>query len=333
MQFLGEFGIANEQRMVDAATWLERGLELARREGFAAAEAIGVYTLGVVRWVLGDLAAAEELLEQSLASLRALAELGPRSGFRRRSTSPRCGRATPPAGPGCGSSSRRRCSRSPRSRATRPSATCSRISPAIARARGDFAARPRAARRGGRAVRAGRATSAARPTSSSGAGTSSSPRALFPEARACLERALELRRQLNDRRGVGLALAGLGLIDTTAGDYEKRRAASRRGARHLPARRRPLGAREHALAHRRPRPRARPARRGGGGARGGARRARRDAARALDRPHARRARRGGGAPGRRRAGCGAVRRRARPLRRDGRRGGRRVRRGAPRRAC
>jgi tetratricopeptide (TPR) repeat protein len=40
-----------------------------------------------------------------------------------------------------------------------------------------------------------------------------------PEARACLERALLLRRQLNDRRGLGLALAGLGLIDT-AGDYE-----------------------------------------------------------------------------------------------------------------
>ena len=29
-----------------------------------------------------------------------------------------------------------------------------------------------------------------------------------------------LRRRLNDRRGLGLVLAGLGLIDTTAGDHE-----------------------------------------------------------------------------------------------------------------
>ena len=41
------------------------------------------------------------------------------------------------------------------------------------------------------------------------------------EARACLERALRLRRQLNDRRAVGLALSGLGMIETTAGDYER----------------------------------------------------------------------------------------------------------------
>ena len=43
----------------------------------------------------------------------------------------------------------------------------------------------------------------------------SSPR----RARASSRRSA-LRRQLSDRRGVGLVLAGLGLIDTTAGDYE-----------------------------------------------------------------------------------------------------------------
>ena len=134
MQILGEFGIANERQIVDAVAWLERGLELARREGFAAPEAIGVYTLGVARWVLGDLGGAEELLERE-PRVAADARAARRSGSRPRSTSRTCGRATRPAGPGCGSSSRRRSSRSPRSRATRPSATCSRTSrPSRARA-------------------------------------------------------------------------------------------------------------------------------------------------------------------------------------------------------
>ena len=56
MQFLGEFGVADDEAEA-AVTWLERGLELARREGSRPAEAIGVYTLGVARWVLGDLPA------------------------------------------------------------------------------------------------------------------------------------------------------------------------------------------------------------------------------------------------------------------------------------
>jgi tetratricopeptide (TPR) repeat protein len=40
------------------------------------------------------------------------------------------------------------------------------------------------------------------------------------DARACLEQALAFRRGLNDRRGIGLVLSGLALIDTDAGDYE-----------------------------------------------------------------------------------------------------------------
>jgi len=34
MQFLGEFGVANEQRIGECVTWLERGLELARPKDF-----------------------------------------------------------------------------------------------------------------------------------------------------------------------------------------------------------------------------------------------------------------------------------------------------------
>jgi tetratricopeptide (TPR) repeat protein len=45
-----------------------------------------------------------------------------------------------------------------------------------------------------------------------------------PKARAALQTALELRRAEGDRRGVGLALAGLGQVETAAGDL---RAADR----------------------------------------------------------------------------------------------------------
>ena len=38
-------------------------------------------------------------------------------------------------------------------------------------------------------------------------------------ARSCLDQALDYRRRTNDRRGVGLVLNGLGMIDTDAGAY------------------------------------------------------------------------------------------------------------------
>ena len=50
----------------------ERGLELARREGLAGAEALCVYTLGVARWILGDLEGADALLAESLERFRAV---------------------------------------------------------------------------------------------------------------------------------------------------------------------------------------------------------------------------------------------------------------------
>ena len=39
-------------------------------------------------------------------------------------------------------------------------------------------------------------------------------------AREALEEPLELRRALNDRRGIGIVLAGLGLMDTLLGDHD-----------------------------------------------------------------------------------------------------------------
>ncbi|MCU1348698.1 MAG: transcriptional activator domain protein, partial [Acidobacteria bacterium] len=71
LQFLGEFGVASDE--VDVAIpWLERALQLAQREGFAAQAAICVYSLGVARWILGDLPAAAELVAESLDLFGAL---------------------------------------------------------------------------------------------------------------------------------------------------------------------------------------------------------------------------------------------------------------------
>jgi tetratricopeptide (TPR) repeat protein len=72
LQFLGEFGLVSDAADV-AMPWLERALELARREGLAAAEAICVYSLGVASWILGDFARAEELVDQSIELFCALA--------------------------------------------------------------------------------------------------------------------------------------------------------------------------------------------------------------------------------------------------------------------
>src|SRR6185437_4074475 len=71
LQFLGEYGVASDAAEV-AFPLLERALELARREGFAASEAIGVYSLGVTHWVAGDLTRADDLVGESIELFRAL---------------------------------------------------------------------------------------------------------------------------------------------------------------------------------------------------------------------------------------------------------------------
>src|SRR5581483_9523710 len=73
LQFLGEFGLAIDAEPV-AVPRFERALELARREGFAAAEAITIHSLGVAAWVDGDLERADDFIAQSIAALRALDE-------------------------------------------------------------------------------------------------------------------------------------------------------------------------------------------------------------------------------------------------------------------
>ncbi len=226
LQFLGEFGVASDSAEV-ALPWLERALELARSEGFAAAEALGIYSLGVAHWILGDLARADDLLVASTELFRALA------GSPERIPSPlnisEVRTSQPDGRPGlrlvfedtlqpffeisCDAAV---------SYALANQAGIARVRGDLDRARAlldESAARFEAADDG-----AGRAAVLVRRAYSELA------EGALPVARAQLEEALELRRTLGDRRGVGLALSGLGLIETTAGDYaaaERRLAEAR----------------------------------------------------------------------------------------------------------
>jgi predicted ATPase len=71
LQFFGEFGVASDSADV-ALPWLERALAFARAEGYAAAAALGVHSLAVAHWMLGGFATADRLLDDSIADFRAL---------------------------------------------------------------------------------------------------------------------------------------------------------------------------------------------------------------------------------------------------------------------
>ena len=221
LQFLGEFGLASDAADV-AMRWLDRALELARREGFGAAEAIGVYSVGVAHWILGDLARAEELVARSIELFAALADsperiLSPVNIAEIR-TSPPDGR------PGL---------RMVFEDTLQPFVEVSgdtaisyilAYQAGIVSARGDLARahallEDSAARFEHAGDELGRATVLVRRA------YLEITEGSLPAARRALEEALELRRAQSDRRGLVLALAGLGFIDTTAGEY---RSAERR---------------------------------------------------------------------------------------------------------
>jgi predicted ATPase/DNA-binding SARP family transcriptional activator len=214
LQFLGECGVASDAAEV-AARRLEEAYELARREGFAGPEAIGVYSLGVTRWILGDLEGAERLVAESIDRFRALAgspELIPSPVNFAEITSEQEGR------PGL---------RLVFEDTLQPffEISCDAAvsyalanESSIARARGDFGRAHElldesAARFEEAGDDRGRAVVLVRRAYVELAEGAPA------RARANLETALELRRQLSDQRGFGLALSGLGFIDTTAGDY------------------------------------------------------------------------------------------------------------------
>ena len=216
LQRLSEFAVAWDDGEA-ARRRLEQGLAIARREGLLGNEAVGVYSLGVAHWILGDPEQAEALLAESIALLGALTGTSERI--------PSLLNISEllwvdfPAFPG------------PRlifEETLQPFADVSADAAigyvlanraAIARMRGDLArARGLLAESDRHFVRLG---------DERGASDVRVRRAYlelaegFPAlAREALEEPLELRRTLNDRRGIGIVLAGLGLLDTLLADHD-----------------------------------------------------------------------------------------------------------------
>jgi predicted ATPase len=215
LQFLGEFGLASDAADVAMAR-LEQALELARREGFAPEEAIGVYSLGVTYWILGDAVRAEELVGESVELFRAL------TGSSECIISPvniaEIRRSPTDGRPGL---------RMVFEDTLQPFLEIScdvALGYVLANQAGLLSARGDLAR-----ARALLGESASR---FAGSGDERGKAAVLVRraylelaeggleaARLALAEALELRRGQGDRRGLGLVLAGLGLIDTTAGKY------------------------------------------------------------------------------------------------------------------
>jgi predicted ATPase/DNA-binding SARP family transcriptional activator len=217
LQFLGEFGVAGDAAGV-AIPWLERGLELARRQGFAPEEAIGVYSLGVAYWILGDLASAEELVGESVDLFRALAGSSEQiispvniAEIRRSPTGDRPGlrmvfedTLQPFLEISCDAAlgyvlANQAGLVSARGELERAAALLDESAAGFEDAGDDRGTAAVLVRRGYLELARG---------------------ALGP-ARSALEEAFELRRAQGDRRGVGLVLVGLGLIGTTAGEYAR----------------------------------------------------------------------------------------------------------------
>ncbi len=214
-QFRGGVDVAADAADL-AMSWIERALELARRQGFAAGEAICVYSLGVAHWILGDLARAEELVAQSLELFSELA------GSPERIMSPLnvAELRTSQLGGRPGLRVVFEDTLQPFIEISCDAAVSYVLAnqAGIIRARGDLV-RARAlldesaARFDDAGDEAGKAAVLVRRAYLEFAEGS------LPAARDALEQALELRRRQRDRRGLGLVLAGLGLIDTAAGDY------------------------------------------------------------------------------------------------------------------
>jgi tetratricopeptide (TPR) repeat protein len=217
LQFLGELGLASDD--ADAALpWLERALALARREDLKAAEAIGVYSLAVARWILGDLAGAQRDVARSIELFGALVGSG------RRILSPVniADIRTSPRGD-------RPALRMVFEDTLQPFLEISceaaigyllAYQAGMATAHGDLSGARRlldasAARFEASREKRGRAAVLVR-------------RAYLElaegdcaKARRALEEALELRRRQGDRRGIGLVLTGLALVDTAAGNHAR----------------------------------------------------------------------------------------------------------------
>lgn len=217
LQRLGEVAVSYDDAG-EASVVLTAARELAGRERLAGCEALSVYSLGVARWLLGDLPGAEALLVESAAAFRALvqdaepvlsllniAELRP---------------SDPGVQPGL---------RIVFEETLQPfvEISCDTAvgyvlanQATIARVRGERGrARQLLEEAGGRFAEArdrrGEADVLVRVAYLELAEGS-------PEvARDCLDGALALRRGMRDRRGVGMALLAVGLVETVSGEHDK----------------------------------------------------------------------------------------------------------------
>jgi predicted ATPase len=217
LQRLGEIAVGYDDTP-EALARLESARELAMQEGLAASQAVSIYSLGVTRWLFGDLAGAEALLIESAASFRLLA------GSSERILSPLNiaeMRSSDPSGqPGL---------RIVFEETLQPfvEISCEAAigyvlanQATIARVRDEFGrARDLLAEAGERFLKAddlrGQADVLVRRAYLELADGAPDP------ARECLEHALQLRRAMRDRRGIGMALLAVGLVETVSGDYAR----------------------------------------------------------------------------------------------------------------
>jgi predicted ATPase len=215
-QRLGEIAVAHDDAP-RALQVLESARALAAREGLAASEAVSAYSLGVARWLLGDLAGAEALLTATVDSFRRLAASPERILSPLNIAEMRYG---DPAGLGLRIVFEETLQPFVEISCETAVAYVLANQATIARVRGELS-RARAlleeadARYGQAGDERGQADVLVR-------------RAYLELAEgshddACLrlERALDLRRRMRDRRGVGMALMALGIVETVTGDHER----------------------------------------------------------------------------------------------------------------
>ena len=73
LHFLGGIAISRDDSAAAVETF-GQALELARREGFAGPAALGIYSLAVARWRLGDLEDVEQLVAESIEEFERLGD-------------------------------------------------------------------------------------------------------------------------------------------------------------------------------------------------------------------------------------------------------------------
>jgi predicted ATPase len=216
LHFLGGVAMSRDDATA-AVEAFEQALDLARRRGSEAAAALGMYSLAVARWRLGDLEQVEQLMAESIEEFRRLGdspELIPTPisvvDIRR--------------GVGTGLGPRRvfedtlqpfveiPCSTAVAYLLTNQ-AQIARELGEVERARTLFEESLARFRRqddlrgeSDALVRSGHLELATGD---------------LKAARKMFEQALELRRRLRDRRGIGMALSGLGLVEAASGEYDR----------------------------------------------------------------------------------------------------------------